>query len=178
MPSPGGSVSGSGRTVSAPAAIQRRRSSFSAAETLALPGGISPESTFCHSRLSFTLPGTMAAPDSPPFCWKRTSRRSRPPCSSDSAPWQSKQCARRIGRISVSKRGAASSARTVAGNRDRQAARRRSQRTADILKGGTRVEGSAVSVWSGLRGRWARATALILPISAVIVEALFLDSKR
>src|SRR5580704_15686296 len=43
------------------------------------------------------------SPDSPPLTIKRLSRRSRPPLRTFWLPWQSKQCVRRIGRMSFSK---------------------------------------------------------------------------
>ena len=80
------SASGSARTVSAPAATQRRNVSTCAADSFFSPFGISPFATCAISKLCSGCPGTMAAPDSPPFTKKRRNRTSNPPLSFSPSP--------------------------------------------------------------------------------------------
>ena len=110
MPRPGGIVSGSGRVVGAPAATQRSRIASSSGVTLSVEGGISAERIRATSKLAPASPRAIAGPESPPRSIERTCRRSRFPSKASPAPWQSKQWARRIGRMSRSKERGASSA--------------------------------------------------------------------
>lgn len=100
---PGGKVEGSGREVCAPERIHCSRSPISAGVSFFSRFGISPLRTFSISRLRSGFPATTAGPDSPPCTIKRLRRRSNPPLGFSVSPWQSKQLALRMGRISRSK---------------------------------------------------------------------------
>lgn len=86
IPSPLPISAGSGRAVFAPAAIHFASTSISRADTFTCPGGISPALIRCSSLLASGLPGSIAAPDSPPLTISRTNRRSSFPFGSSSAP--------------------------------------------------------------------------------------------
>src|SRR5436190_10529107 len=71
----------------------------------------------------------MTGPSSPPLSIKRRNRRSSPPFSFSPSPWQSKQCALRMGRMSFSKTGEAAWAEGKSNrSKQKEQRKRRSQR--------------------------------------------------
>ena len=82
----------------------RRTATWASVSFGFLPGGIAFEATCSMIRLSPLLPGTTAAPVSPPWVIEATVRRSSPPFRA-SPPWHLTQWSRRIGATSLSNRG-------------------------------------------------------------------------